>query len=165
MTFEEVGKLFERIKHNYSIFAYNDGKLKEWHKVLKNFDSKEVNNNFDNYIENNEQPPIIFSLIRGLQKIEQDQEDKIDYMKCEYCGKLMMVINKNMEDFLTHERKCQKIDFINRMSEEYRNKKINKSIYYSMGEEELENNYRQIMNFYVSNRTEDVQIIKRVEEC
>lgn len=165
MTYEQVGNLFERIKHNYNTFTYNSEKLKEWYKVLKNFDNEEINNNFDKYIENNEQAPIIFSLIRGLQKKELNQEDKTDYMKCEYCGKMMMIVNKNIDEFLEHERKCQKIDFINRIVKQYKNVTINKVVYYNMTDDELENNYRKVMTFYLSNKDKsNNSFIKRIEE-
>lgn len=151
MKTDEIIKLFDRIKMHYTMFTYNDEKVKEWHKFLKDYDPNQVNERLDEYLqENHEQPPIMFALTRGLSKIQEEPE-KVYLMKCEYCGHPMYVGN-DMTDFLNHERECMKIDFIDRMSVKFRGQHIATAKYYEMSKEELDAAYHKIMNFYLQNK-------------
>ena len=67
MNYADVKELFERIKSYYNMFVYDDKKTNEWYKFLKDYDTTEVNNNLDKYVrESNEQPPLVYALIKGL---------------------------------------------------------------------------------------------------
>ena len=72
MNYSDVKKLFGRIKSYYNMFTYDDNKANDWYKFLKSYDAREVNDNLDKYVsESNEQPPLVYALIRGLDKIEK----------------------------------------------------------------------------------------------
>jgi len=151
MNYKQIGELFDRIKNYYNMFTYNDDKVREWYKFLKEYDSDEVNKKLDEYVRgSHEQPPLVYALISGLQKIEEEPE-KIYLMKCEYCEKPMYV-GKDMTDFLDHERECMKIDFINRMSIKFRGKPIVMAKHYEMSKEQLDEEYHKVMNFYLQNK-------------
>ena len=159
MDIKKVKELFERIKRYYNMFVYDDSKIQEWHKFLKDYDPTEVNGNLDKYVsESHEQPPLVYALISGLQKTEQEPE-KIYLMKCEYCGHPMYVGN-DMTDFLAHERECMKIDFIDRMSVKFRGKHVATVKYYEMSKEELNRAYHQIMNYYLQNKDKEQKLWK-----
>lgn len=159
MNTKEVKELFERIKSFYNMFVYDDKKILEWHKFLREYEPIEVNNNLDKYVsESNEQPPLVYTLIKGLEKTEKEPE-KVYLMKCEYCG-APMYVGKDMTDFLAHERECMKIDFIDRMSVKFRGKHVAMAKYYEMSKEELDEAYHQIMNYYLKNKDSQQKVFK-----
>lgn len=163
MNTREVKELFERIKSFYNMFVYDDKKILEWHKFLKDYDPQEVNLNLEKYVsESHEQPPLVYALISGLQKTEKEPE-KIYLMKCEYCGHPMYVGN-DMTDFLDHERECMKIDFINRISIRFRGKPIVMSKYYEMSKEQLDEEYHKVMGFYLKNKDKEQEILKEMPD-
>ena len=154
MNYSDVKKLFGRIKSYYNMFTYDDNKANDWYKFLKSYDAREVNDNLDKYVsESNEQPPLVYALIRGLDKIEKEPE-KVYLMKCEYCGEPMYV-GDDMTEFLDHERECMKIDFIDRMSVRFKGEHISSVKYYQMSKEELDAAYHKIMNFYLQHKNDN----------
>lgn len=154
MSKEEIARLFNRIKNHYNTFTTSDEKIMEWYKFLKEYNARDVNGRLDEYLqENHEQPPIMFSLTRGLTKIEKEPE-KFYLMKCEYCGEPMYV-GDDMTEFLNHERECMKIDFIDRMSVRFRGEHIASIKYYQMSKEELDAEYHKVMNFYLQHKNDN----------
>lgn len=161
MNYAQVKSLFERIKRYFNMFTYDDDKVKEWHRFLKEYDPKEVDMKLDEYVqESHDQPPLVYALIRGLNKTEEEPE-KIYLMKCEYCGQPMYV-GSDMTDFLDHERECMKIDYIDRVSMWTRGVHVVKSKYYEMSKEDLDRAYHQIMDFYEKNKNNDGQVLKEM---
>lgn len=160
MDTKEVRELFERIKSFYNMFVYDDKKILEWHKFLKDYDCEEVNKELDKYINNGyDNPPLVYHLNRNLSKIET-QEESSWITECEYCKQRFTIYNNDMREYEKHHRKCQKIDFIDRMSMRYRGVHVASVKYYEMNDEELESAYRKIMNFYLQNRDKEQKLIK-----
>lgn len=148
MNAKEIKELFEKIKRHYNVFTYDDGKIQEWHRFLKDYRKEDILENFDRYLlEQHEQPPMVVSLNRGLHK--EEQEEQLHYIQCDLCGEKILVGNSNWEDFEKHHRKCEKIDFIDRQCKAIHGKGITKETYRAMSDEELEKNYRQYMNNWV----------------
>lgn len=163
MRENQIIDLFKKIKIHYNTFVYDTDKVKEWHRFLKDYDSDDVNNNLDNYITTGyENPPLVYSLIKGIAKIEAPQE-KEWVTRCDICGTEIRIYGDDMSDFDKHYRKCQKIDFINRMSNKYRGINVALAKYYEMSNEELDKAYRKIMDFYVQHR-EETDLLKQFPE-
>jgi hypothetical protein len=159
----DIITLFERIKNNYNMFTYNDDKVKEWYRFLKDYSKEDVNKNLDNYITTGyENPPLVYSLIKNIPKIEEPQE-KEWVTRCDLCGAEIRIYGDDMSDFDKHYRKCQKIDFIDRMSKKYRGTGVAIVKYYEMSNEELDKHYRKIMDFYVKHR-EETNLLKEIPE-
>jgi len=66
-----------------------------------------------------------------------------------------------MSEYDKHYRKCQKIDFINRMSQKYKGVPAAIVKYYEMSDDELDRAYRKIMDFYVQHR-EKPELFKKI---
>ena len=153
MKVNEITNLFERIKKHYNNFGYDDAKVQEWHRFLKNYSSKSILDNLDDFIlEGRDRPPIIKELIRGAEKEEEKEPVTI---QCDICKKGILV-GDNWDDFEKHYRKCQKIDFIDRMCLRYKQDHIERIMYYEMSDEELDRRYRKIMDFYLQQPKEGI---------
>lgn len=147
MKQNDVITLFERIKNHYNIFVYDDNKVKEWHRFLKDFNNSEVLDNLDKYIlEYHDRPPLVFELTRGLEK-NTTPEVKEQCIQCDLCKQLVYCYD--WSEFDKHYRKCQKIDFIDRQSKAIRGYGITKAIYYNKSDEELDRDYRKVMDNWV----------------
>lgn len=148
MKTKEIITLFERIKKHYNNFGYDDAKVAEWYRFLKDYTSESILDSFDNYLlQGHEQPPLVTTITRYATKTDEPVEEP-KYTQCDICGELILV-GDDWDEFEKHHRKCSKIDFINRQSKEIHGKEITKSIYYNMSDDELEKNYRQYMNNWV----------------
>ena len=42
MNTREIRELFEKIKMYYNVFTFNDEKIKEWYRILKDYDANDV---------------------------------------------------------------------------------------------------------------------------
>ncbi len=155
MDTKEVRELFERIKSFYNMFIYDDKKILEWHKFLKDYDPNEVNNALDNYISNSyDNPPLVYHLVRGLVKIETKEESSW-ITECDICKQKFKIINNDMTEYEKHFRKCSKIDFIDRMCVKFRGHHVATAKYYEMSDTDLDIAYHKIMNFYLQNKDKD----------
>ena len=159
MKLEDIKELFKRIKSHYQMFTTDEAKLKEWHRFLKDYSKEDVFDNFDKYLmQQHEQPPMVITLNRGLKKTIEEPEQLV-YVQCDLC-KQKILVGDDWDAFDKHYRKCKKIDFIDRQSKQIRGEGINKEKYYSMTDEELEQNYRPIMDYFLKNN--NGTILKRI---
>lgn len=153
MNMAQITQLFERIKAQYNMFTYDSSKVKEWARFLKDYDSEDVNRNFDKFLlEYHDRPPLMFELTRGIEKTEKEPE-KFVYMQCEYCGEKILVGDDDTP-FEIHHRKCSKIDFMNRQSIEIRGVGVDKEHLRSLDNEELDRKYRKIMDNWVETHSD-----------
>lgn len=153
MKTDEIIKLFDRIKMHYTMFTFNDEKVKEWHKFLKDYSSEDVNKRFDEYLNYGyDQPPYCMYLTKDILKIKKNSEEDNWITSCDLCGAKMRIYGNDMTEFDKHYRKCQKIDFIDRINFNYKQRHITMAVYYAMSDEELEENYRKTMNYYLEHR-------------
>ena len=84
MNIREVKELFERIKRHYNVFTYDDGKIQEWYKFLKDYSSEDVNKRFDEYLSYGyDQPPYCMSLTKNIEKIKRNNEDDSWITECD----------------------------------------------------------------------------------
>jgi len=161
MKTKDIMLLFERIKKHYNNFGYDDAKVAEWFRFLKDYTPESIYDSFDKYLlQEHDQPPLITTLIRNAQKISEPVAEPV-YIQCELCGKLILV-GDDWNVFEKHHRRCSKIDFINNISLKTRKEPIDKQKYYAMSEEELERAYRPVMDYYLQTPKEN--IIKKLEE-
>lgn len=148
MNIRDIKELFERIKRHYNVFTYDDGKIQEWYRFLKEYTPESIYDSFDKYLlQEHDQPPLITTIIKNAQKTSEPPKEP-KYIQCDLCGKLILV-GDDWNVFEKHHRRCEKIDFIDRQSKVVHNRGITKEIYYSMSDEELEKNYRPYMNNWV----------------
>ena len=157
MTVKDIRNLFDRIKKHYNMFGYDDGKIAEWYKFLKDYDPQAINDSFDKYIlDIHDNPPMVTSLTRGLKKIDEIEEEKLYYIVCPYCNARVLVGNSNWGDYEIHHRKCSKIDFIDRMTFKKCQRHIPMVEFYNKTDEDLESAYRKAMNYYIELPHEEI---------
>ena len=78
MNKKDILDLFNRIKSHYNMFTYDEAKILEWSKFLKEYDAKEVSNNFDKFIlEYHDRPPMCYELTRGLDRTTPIEEKMV----------------------------------------------------------------------------------------
>lgn len=149
MKTKEIVALFERIKKHYNNFGYDDAKVAEWYRFLKDYTADSILDSFDKYLlQEHENPPLITTITKYATKTEEPVQAP-KYIQCELCGEFVLV-GDDWDVYEKHHRKCEKIDFIDRQSKEIHGKGITKSIYYAMDDDELEKNYRPYMNNWVN---------------
>lgn len=107
---------------------------------LLDYDFNEVKKNYLHH--KGIETPTYDLLIKGLNQVAPN----ILTVKCEYCGESIKYLN--WETYDKHWRRCSKIDFINRQAKELKGEGIDYSIYRSMSDEELNQRYRKIMDYY-----------------
>lgn len=144
MNKKDTLELFNRIKSHYNMFTYDDAKILEWNKFLKDYNKNEVSENLDKFIlEYHERPPLVFDLTRGLEKTTQPIVEA-KYIQCDLCGEKILM-GDDWGEFEEHHRKCQKIDFIDRQSKAIRGEGIDKQHWREMSSEVLDAKYNKIM--------------------
>lgn len=162
MNAREIKDLFDRIKSHYTMFTYDDKKIQEWYRFLKDYDNDEVNEQFNKYLTNSyDNPPLIFNLTKNLDPIKKEEIKDIWITECDICKQKFKIVNDDMREFEKHFRKCSKIDFIDRMSMRYKKRHIASVVYYEMSDDELNKAYRQTMDYYVAH-SDDTNIMKKM---
>lgn len=164
MTKKEISNLFTRISNHYSMFTRSEEKIEEWYRFLKDYSSEDVNRRLDEYLKcEYDQPPLCLSLTKGIEKIKKSDEDDSWTTRCDICKQKITIYNNDMEEYEKHFRRCSMIDFIDRMSVEFRQQHIASVKYYQMSDEELQKNYDKIMKFYRENK-DNKEILKKMED-
>lgn len=141
MTREEFNTLFKKIEYEFDNFK---GDYEEWYERLCEYPYKGVMQNLDNY--KSIKPPLYSHLIKNLDK-EVKKEPK--YIQCDICKEAILV-GDNWYVFEKHHRRCQKINFIDLMCMRTKHHHIPIVTYYEMSDEELDERYRKVMDYYVS---------------
>lgn len=142
MTINEFDILMKHIESRYSNF---DVDKDEWYRMLKKYSYKDIKEKVD--ARSSSTAPTWNTLIKGLK---EEVEDSGAWMKCEYCKKMELVFDT--DDWIKAHRRCQQIDFIDRQSKQITGKGITKTLYYEMGGDEFEANYRKVMNYYLEHK-------------
>ena len=142
MTVNEFDVLMKHIKSIYNNFEVDED---EWFRILQKYSYKEVKDKVDMRLSST--PPTWNTLIKGLK---EEAVDPGVWMKCEYCKKMELVFDTDL--WIKAHRKCQQIDFIDRQNKAITGKGITKTLYYEMGEDEFNENYRKVMNYYLEHQ-------------
>ena len=150
-----------KIKSIYNTFSLDEDKVNEWYRFLKDYNADEVLKKYEEYVVRNEQPPIIFSLIKNLSKIQRNTNNSWTTC-CDICKEHITIYDNDMTEFDKHYRKCQKIDFIDRQSKAILGEIIDKEKYYAMSDNELEEIYQRIMESY--RKIKRGNILKRIPD-
>ncbi|MBQ4263095.1 MAG: hypothetical protein IJB83_02485 [Bacilli bacterium] len=87
MNEEEVIKIMQRIKNNFSQFrSAEQNVIEEWCKRLKDYDFDEVMRELESYFEYATEPPLISTLTQNLKKKTEPKEPTGIFM-CNRCRK------------------------------------------------------------------------------
>lgn len=154
MKQSEVVDLIKMIDRVYKTDYAGDGDIvKDWYKVLKNYDFSDMTKSLDYYMENyTEYAPKVYNLTKGYQTIET--KHLLDHAKtrCQFCGDLI--------DFndTKHEDKCRDINFIKSAVRRFKNESIDIDRYKKMNEEEFKKYFNAAVNLVINNSTNQLEV-------
>lgn len=162
MKQSEVVDLIKMIDRVYKTDYAGDGDIvKDWYKVLKNYDFSDMTKSLDYYMENyTEYPPKVYNLTKGYQTIETKHLLDHAYTRCMFCGKVIKLGDT------THEDRCRSIEFIKSAVRRFKNQEIDVERYRNMSDEEFKKYYQASQKLIIENSTNEreVNLYKRCLE-
>ena len=162
MSVKEIRELFERIKRHYNMFTFDDEKVKEWYRFLKDYSSEDVNRRLDEYLKcEYDQPPLCMSLIKNIEKQNIGKTSWVT--ECDICKQRITIYDDDFEEYEKHHRRCSKIDFIDRMNKKYKLQGETIVKYYQMSDQNLDIEYHQTLEYYRKHKDDNKNIIKSIE--
>lgn len=155
MTRDEVKKLMNRIKNNYPTFVYDDYKLTEWCKELKDYDETDVHNKLEEHMRNENfgrQEPKVYFLTKYLQKVGVKDDTQDMFVYCSLCRKLIRV-----KGYRKHYDRCSSIEYISKQVLKYKGQVIDKKKYYAMSDESFEQMYNKFLRDIADMTTDEIE--------
>lgn len=162
MKQSEVVDLIKMIDRVYKTDYAGDGDIvKDWYKVLKNYDFSDMTKSLDYYMENyTEYPPKVYNLTKGYQTIETKHLLDHAYTRCMFCGKSISFNDKK------HEDRCRSIEFIKSAVRRFKGQEIDVERYKAMSNEEFKKYYQASQKLIIENSTNkrEINLYKRYLE-
>ena len=162
MKQSEVVDLIKMIDRVYKTDYAGDGDIvKDWYKVLKNYEFSDMTKSLDYYMKNyTEYPPKVYNLTKGYQTIETKHLLDHAYTRCMFCGKSISFNDKK------HEDRCRSIEFIKSAVRRFKNQEIDVERYRNMRDEEFKKYYQASQKLIKENSTNEreVNLYKRCLE-
>lgn len=154
MKQSEVVDLIKMIDRVYKTDYAGDGDIvKDWYKVLKNYEFSDITNSLDYYMKNyTEYPPKVYDLIKGYKTIESKKILETAKTRCMFCGE---VINLNNTE---HEDKCRSIEFIKSAVKRFKNEEIDVDRYKRMDKQEFQKYYLASIKLVLNNSTNQKEV-------
>ena len=154
MKQSEVVELIKLIDRVYKTDYAGDSEIvKDWFKVLKQFDFNDMTDSLDYYMQHyTDYPPKVYNLIKGYQTI--DEKQILDHAKtrCMFCNK---VIDFNNEE---HTDRCRSIEFIKSVAKRFKNQTIDIDRYKNMSKEEFDKYYTSAIKLVVNKSTNQREV-------
>jgi hypothetical protein len=155
MTREEIRALIEECKALYSTYRsmYEDEEVsKEWYRILKYYDIKDIYASLKKHKEGNYQrsPITLGDLTRDLQTITEKENRSLENIKiwCKNCGKTVLY-----KDAQKHEDRCRSTDYIIIQCKKWLNKAISTDYLWSLSDEEFERRYNSLLRYILEHTT------------
>ena len=155
MTLTETKNFMERIKFYYQEFVIDNLKVEEWHRQLKDYNNQEINDKFEEHL-NNEQYCNLIPRIGFLTKYLIKEKDKIANksnsirVKCNLCGKGMF-----LNEYDKHIERCNSVEYLNLQSLRFTDKELDKEKYRQMSDEEFNKVYDKVLNKILETTTDE----------
>lgn len=153
MKQKEVIDLIKLIDRTYNTDYAGDGDIvKDWFKVLKNYDFDDITNSLEYYMKNyTTYPPKVYELTKGYKTINDKKLLDGAYTRCLFCGKTIPIGDK-------HEDKCRSIEFIRNAVKRFKDQDIDKEKYYKMSDDEFNKYYISAVKLVVNNSTNELEV-------
>ena len=160
MTLNEVKELLKRIKSHYNTFVLDEYKIKEWHEVLKEYDSLEVNKKLESHLRSEQygmNEPKVYYLVKYLVKVEERKDIGNILVRCHLCNKKM-----DLKDYDLHYGRELSVDYIEKQALKHFNKQIDREKYLGMNQVEFDEKY-DILIERIHDLTDDLEEKKGLE--
>ena len=161
MTLTETRNFMERIKLHYQEFMIDNAKVEEWHRELKDYNTYEVNDKFEEHLRNEQyghQIPKVAFLTKYLIKISEKSKYNPSnlILRCGICGKSVPY-----NDYDKHITRCNSVEYLNLQSQRLYDKEIDKDKYRNMDDETFDKIYDKVLNkiLEITNDSEEKQNI------
>lgn len=146
MTLTETRNFMERIKLHYQEFMIDNAKVEEWHRELKDYNTYEVNDKFEEHLRNEQygnQIPKIGFLTKYLIKESEKPLNNANVIrvKCSQCGKGIA-----LTEFDKHMERCNSVEYLNLQSQRLFDREIDKEKYRQMDDETFNKIYDKVAN-------------------
>lgn len=141
MEITETNKILRKIVTFRQSFLIKKDTVDEWHKILKDYDYKDVDEKLDEYFRESKnfgQYPDPYYLTKYLIKSNEKFSMSNITIKCSLCGETVL-----QAKYQEHFDRCSSIDYVCRMYERFYNKKINAKELWELPKERFENMYWQ----------------------
>jgi hypothetical protein len=162
MKQSEVLDLIKLIDRVYKTeYAKDKDIVKDWFKVLGQYDFDDITKSLDYYMSNyTDYPPKVYNLTKGYKTIETKHLLDNAYTRCMFCGKSISFDDK------THEDRCRSIEFIKSAVKRFKNQDIDKNRYLEMSNEEFKKYHTSAVKLVIENSTNEreVNLCKRYLE-
>jgi hypothetical protein len=162
MKQSEVIELIKLIDRVYKTdYAGDSDVVKDWFKVLKQYDFNDMTDSLEYYMQNyTEYPPKVYNLIKGYQTIESKKILDHAKTRCIFCNKEIDFTDEE------HVNKCRSIEFIKSAVKRFKNQDIDKERYLKMSKEEFQKYYNASIDLVINNSTNEreVNMWKKVKE-
>lgn len=139
MDRKETIKLLDKITTFRQSFLVKKDTVDNWHKVLKDYDYKDVDDKLDDYFRESKnfgQYPDPYYLTKYLTKTKDKNSKWNMKVQCSICGKLF-----SQEQLDEHFDRCSSIDYVFRMYRKHYNKKINRNELWELPNETFDKMY------------------------
>ena len=154
MKQSEVLDLIKLIDRVYKTeYAKDKDIVKDWFKVLKDYEFSDMTKSLDYYMENyTEYPPKVYNLTKGYQTIETKHLLDRANTRCQFCGELIDFNNTK------HEDKCRDILFIKSAVRRFKDEEIDIERYKKMNEGEFKKYFNAAVNLVINNSTNQLEV-------
>ena len=139
MEITETNKILRKIVTFRQSFLIKKDTVDEWHKILKDYDYKDVDEKLDEYFRESKnfgQYPDPYYLTKYLVKSNEKFSMSNITIKCSLCGKTV-----SQAKYDEHYDMCSSIDYVCRMYEQHFDKKLNADDLWELPKEKFDNMY------------------------
>lgn len=153
----DIIELIKKIDRFYKTDYAGEGEIvKDWFKVLKNYELQDMTNSLEYYMKNyTTYPPKVYDLTRGYKSIESKKLLERAKTRCLFCGETIKIDDEK------HVNKCRSIEFIKSAVRRFKNQEIDVEKYRTMNDEEFNKYYKAAQKLIIENSTNQ----KEVEIC
>lgn len=146
MTKVDVMNFMNRIKQHYQEFIIDDGKCEEWYKELKDYNTHEVNDKFEEHLKSEQygnQIPKIGFLTKYLVKEKEKPLNNANTIRvvCNQCRKAI-----SLTEFDKHMERCNSVEYLSQQSQRLYGKEFDKEKLRNMSDEEFDKIYNKVSN-------------------
>lgn len=156
MELKDVKTILTRIKVNYPTFVNDDYTKSEWYRELKDYSLDDVMEKLEQHFRSEQygnQIPKVYFLTKYLTKEKEKNKTKEIYVRCSNCGKTV-----NLDEYDNHMERCNSIQYLNKQSEKYFNREIDKEKYFQMDEKTFDEKYDKVLEYVLKNTTNEDEI-------
>lgn len=135
----ETQKIINKITTFRQTFLIKKDTIDEWHKVLKDYDYKDVDEKLDEYFRESKnfgQYPDPYYLTKYLVKSKEKFSMNNITIKCSLCGEIVL-----QQEYEAHFDRCSSVDYVIRMYRKHYHRILNREDLKKLPDDKFEEMY------------------------